>query len=81
VALPVLPVVFDGEDEEGMKRYSKILEVSIKKEPCPACNDTGWYGDNGPGITGNREYMPCDQCTAYERAMRRKINRIMEKHE
>ena len=29
---------------------------------CDACNGTGWYGDNGPGIAGNREYMPCDYC-------------------
>ena len=24
------------------------------------CNDTGWYGDNGPGIRGNSEYVPCE---------------------
>lgn len=27
---------------------------------CELCNDTGWYGDNGPGIRGNREYIPCE---------------------
>ena len=27
---------------------------------CEQCKDTGWYGDNGPGIKGNREYIPCE---------------------
>jgi len=31
---------------------------------CEACHGTGYYGDNGPGIKGNREYQPCDQCDA-----------------
>jgi hypothetical protein len=29
---------------------------------CEYCDDTGYYGDNGPGIDGNTEYHPCDQC-------------------
>lgn len=36
--------------------------MNEKKYNCKSCNDTGWYGDNGPGIKGNSEYMPCDQC-------------------
>ena len=40
-------------------------------EKCEACNDTGWYGDNGPGISGNREYHECDCCTPVERARRK----------
>jgi hypothetical protein len=27
---------------------------------CEMCNNTGWYGDNGPGIAGNREYNRCE---------------------
>lgn len=27
---------------------------------CELCNNTGWYGDNGPGIKGNQEYNPCE---------------------
>ena len=27
---------------------------------CEDCNDTGWYGDNGPGIKGNKEYGKCE---------------------
>jgi protein gp37 len=27
---------------------------------CDDCHGTGWYGDNGPGIKGNREYVHCD---------------------
>ena len=29
---------------------------------CELCNGSGWYGDNGPGIRGNREYVPCEYC-------------------
>lgn len=31
-----------------------------KAYKCDDCHDTGWYGDNGPGIRGNREYAPCE---------------------
>ena len=30
------------------------------KYKCESCHDTGWYGDNGPGIKGNREYIRCE---------------------
>jgi len=29
---------------------------------CPTCKGTGFYGDNRPGIKGNREYVACDIC-------------------
>jgi hypothetical protein len=29
---------------------------------CEYCEGTGYYGDNGPGITGNTEYHGCDMC-------------------
>lgn len=29
---------------------------------CELCQGTGYYGDNGPGTRGNREYQPCDAC-------------------
>ena len=29
---------------------------------CDLCNDTGYYGDNGPGIENNTEYHQCDKC-------------------
>jgi len=32
----------------------------MNKFKCEDCHDTGWTGDNGPGIKGNREYHPCD---------------------
>ena len=32
------------------------------KFACETCRDTGYYGDNGPGIKGNGEYHRCDQC-------------------
>ncbi len=36
---------------------------------CENCRDTGWYGDNGPGIVGNHEFHRCecgviDKCTS-----------------
>jgi hypothetical protein len=34
----------------------------MKNYECEHCHDTGWYGDNGPGIRGNNEYMACDMC-------------------
>jgi len=33
---------------------------------CELCKNTGWYGDNGPGIKGNREYLPCE-CRSVQR--------------
>ena len=27
---------------------------------CEMCNGTGFVGDNGPGIKGNSEYVPCE---------------------
>lgn len=37
--------------------------------PCEDCAGTAWYGDNGPGIPGNAEFVRCDcgpatKCTA-----------------
>lgn len=29
---------------------------------CDLCGGTGWYGDQGPGMAGNSEYQPCEQC-------------------
>ena len=27
---------------------------------CKLCNDTGYYGDNGPGQKGNNEWVHCE---------------------
>jgi hypothetical protein len=29
-------------------------------ETCDDCAGTGWYGDNGPGVVGNSEFVRCD---------------------
>jgi len=29
-------------------------------QPCKDCDGTRWYGDNGPGIVGNSEFVRCD---------------------
>jgi hypothetical protein len=33
---------------------------------CDYCYDTGYYGDNGPGIAGNTEYQQCDECVQHK---------------
>ena len=35
-------------------------------ETCDDCAGTGWYGDNGPGVVGNSEFVRCD-CGASEK--------------
>jgi len=37
---------------------------------CEFCNDTGYYGDNCPGIAGNSEWHECDECTVSDRCRR-----------
>lgn len=39
---------------------NKLMENNYT---CETCRDTHWYGDNGPGISGNTEYQLCD-CVA-----------------
>jgi len=34
--------------------------VTIEKFKCSLCEDTGYYGDQGPGIEGNDEYGHCE---------------------
>ena len=38
-------------------------EEKMKQYKCELCYDTGWYGDNGPGIKGNKEYQRCECMT------------------
>jgi protein gp37 len=37
-----------------------VPKLSATHANCDECAGTGYYGDNGPGIVGNREYQPCD---------------------
>ena len=41
---------------------------------CEDCLDTGWGGDNGPGILGNNEYCACS-CDPELRRQRRTARR------
>jgi hypothetical protein len=34
----------------------------MSEKVCEMCHDTGYYGDNGPGISRNNEYHECDHC-------------------
>ena len=34
----------------------------MSEKVCEMCKDTGYYGDNGPGISRNNEYHECDHC-------------------
>jgi len=47
---------------------------------CEICKGTGWYGDNGPGIKGNREYLPCE-CRSVQREEYQKEIVHMEGHD
>lgn len=37
----------------------------MKNPNCELCKGTGYYGDNGPGVRGNREYMNCEVCNPH----------------
>lgn len=39
-------------------------------EYCEECRDTGFGGDMGPGVRGNREYGPCS-CDQFSRIIRK----------
>jgi len=54
-----------------VRRYIEVNSTSIAPDDyCEQCHDTGWYGDNGPGIKGNWEYNPCE-CDSTFRNKRR----------
>ena len=36
------------------------LILPAKTYQCEECQDTGYYGDNGPGMYGNNEVTPCE---------------------
>ena len=50
--------------------------AAVPDVKCEECNDTGYYGDNGPGRKNNNEFQPCDCCTAFERATRKARQRM-----
>lgn len=43
------------------------MSEMIEKQVCENCGGTGFYGDNGSGIKGNREYVECE-CRSEPRA-------------
>jgi hypothetical protein len=53
---------FDVQWVVGPDRCDKINHEETPPARCEVCDGTGFYGDNGPGVRGNREYQPCDQC-------------------
>ena len=53
----------DGDYQFKTKTIpGETLGARRKRYKCEVCHDTGWYGDNGPGLRGNQESQPCDQC-------------------
>ena len=42
-------------------------------EMCEECYDSGWVGDNGPGVLKNNEYerCPCDSSLRLTRRLKR----------
>jgi len=56
----------------------------MKKHKCELCKGTGWYGDNGPGIRGNTEYVPCEKCRGTSNdneIVERKISILMKEND
>jgi hypothetical protein len=52
------------------RRYIPLPAKSENRNDyCDLCRDTGFYGDNGAGMRGNREYQPCE-CDAASRSRR-----------
>jgi len=49
--------------QDSLKKEEEML---LKNEVCEYCNNTGYYGDNGPGVRGNTEYMRCDMCSSHQ---------------
>jgi len=44
-----------------MRRRMDNMRLQMEKsKPKCDCNGTGYYGDNGPGQAGNREYQHCE---------------------
>lgn len=41
-----------------------MSDAKQRPTPCEACGGTGFYGDNGPGICGNGEWVRCECGTA-----------------
>lgn len=48
------------------------------KPKCENCFDTGYYGDNGPMIRGNREFLPCE-CKRAGKVAEMNFNERMQK--
>ena len=50
-----------GEAHGSARRYVSFRTMSEDPNDfCEDCHDTGYAGDNGPGIRENREYVPCE---------------------
>ena len=57
----------------------KLVDWKSKSEDpekyCDLCHDTGYYGDNGPGRNGNKEYVLCEcDSTARDRRQHKRRN-------
>ncbi len=53
-------IIADNIRIEPVEPKIEIIGLKTPTYNCETCRDTGWYGDNGPGRRGNREYVPCD---------------------
>lgn len=60
------------------RRYVSFRTMSEDPNDfCEECHDTGYVGDNGPGIRGNREYAPCE-CDFVARNKRKIARRLAQ---
>lgn len=59
----------------GLPDESSASLVSGETELCELCRGSGYYGDNGPGIKGNREYVRCEcQCPPKEVSLTQQLS-------
>lgn len=48
------------KEEHETRRSSGACALGARRYQCEECQDTGYFGDMGPGIRGNNEYTECD---------------------
>ena len=65
-----------GTFADPAQGIARIVRMEGNKM-CELCKGTGWYGDNGPGIKGNREYIPCE-CRAKKPAQCPRCGRYLD---
>jgi hypothetical protein len=54
------PEMPPAKEMTSARRSAAACSPVARRYQCDECRDTGYFGDNGPGIRGNNEYTECD---------------------